>query len=173
MKNTMEINYYRTSNALGSDESWQSCHFTPGTDLSHLTVKPLVTINGQPYLRQHHITYLTGRETCRAHHFAKHLAIQVLNATPSSQSSSSTPSSSGTSVLWIDTHNGPHVSAAICRELSQHAHCGEALHYICLDILGQQRDDHWDLIRNIEQLIKRLNPQLVVIDDIDHLRGLL
>ena len=163
----MQVNYYRQSNAQGYDQSWQSCQFTTGTDLSQFSAKPLVTINGQPYLRQHHITYLTGRETCRAHHFAKHLAIQVLNA------SLSTPSTNGTSVLWIDTHNGPHVSAAICRELSQHAHCGEALHYICLDILGQQRDDHWDLIRNIEQLIKRLNPQLVVIDDIDHLRGLL
>ena len=155
----MQVNYYRNSNDQGYDESWQACHFTSDTDLSQFTVKPLVTINGQPYLRQHHITYLTGRETCRAHHFAKHLAVQVLNANPAT---------GGTSVLWIDTHNGPHVSAAIFRELTQHLHSGKPLHYVCLDILGGQRDDHWCLIRNIEQLIMRLKPQLVVIDDIDH-----
>ena len=155
----MQVNYYRHSNDQGYDESWRACQFTPASDLSQFTVKPLVTINGQPYLRQHHITYLTGRETCRAHHFAKHLAVQVLNATPAT---------GGTSVLWIDTHNGPHVSAAIFRELTQHLHSGSPLHYVCLDILGGQRDDHWCLIRNIEQLIKRLKPQLVVIDDIDH-----
>ena len=77
----MEINYYRTSNALGSDESWKNCQFTPATNLSDFTIKTLVTINGQPILRTHHTTYLTGKETCHAHHFAKHLAIQVLNST--------------------------------------------------------------------------------------------
>ena len=155
----MQVNYYRQSNAQGYDQSWQSCQFTQGTDLSQFSAKALVTINGQPYLRQHHITYLTGKETCRAHHCAKHLAIQVLNATPSTN---------GTSVMWIDTLNGPHVSAAIFSELSQHVQSGKALHYTCLDILGGQRDDHWCLTRNIEELIKRLKPQLVVIDDIDH-----
>ena len=77
----MEINYYRKSTALGSDESWQNCQFTPTTNLSDFTIKTLVTINGQPILRTHHTTYLTGKETCHAHHFAKHLAIQVLNST--------------------------------------------------------------------------------------------
>ncbi|MBR7012000.1 MAG: hypothetical protein IKI10_03825, partial [Muribaculaceae bacterium] len=76
----MEINYYRTSNALGSDESWKNCQFTPTTNLSDFTIKTLVSINGQAILRTHHTTYLTGKETCHAHHFAKHLAIQVLNA---------------------------------------------------------------------------------------------
>ena len=88
----MQVNYYRQSNAQGYDESWNSCQFTPDTDLSQFTVKPLVTINGQPFIRQHHVTYLTGKETCRAHHFAKHLAIQLLStpSTPSTPSSQST-----------------------------------------------------------------------------------
>ena len=163
----MEINYYRDANLQGTDESWQACQFTSDTDLTPFRSHDLVTINGQPYLRQHHITYLTGRETCRAHHFAKHLAIQVLSSEPSSPSSKSSPSSS-CKVLWIDTLNGPHIAAAICRELSQHVQEKNALHYLCLDILGSQRDDHWWLNRSIEQLIKDLKPQLVVIDDIDH-----
>ena len=75
----MEINYYRQNNAQGYDEAWKTCQFTSHTDLSQFTVKPLVSINGQPYLRQHHVTYLTGRETCRAHHFAKLLTINVLS----------------------------------------------------------------------------------------------
>ena len=155
----MEINYYRDANAQGHDESWQSCQFTSETDLTPFRSSELVTINSQPYLRQHHITYLTGRETCRAHHFAKHLAVQLL---------SKAPSSNGCKVLWIDTLNGPHISASIFRELAQHAASKEALHYLCLDILGGQRDNHWWLARSIESLIRRLNPQLVVIDDMDH-----
>ena len=163
----MEINHYRDPNAQGYEESWQSCQFTSDTDLSAFTARALVTINNQPFIRQHHVTYLTGKETCRAHHFAKHLAIQVLSSEPSSPSSKSSPSSS-CKVLWIDTLNGPHIAAAICRELSQHVQEKNALHYLCLDILGSQRDDHWWLNRSIEQLIKDLKPQLVVIDDIDH-----
>ncbi len=155
----MEINYYRDANAQSHDESWQSCQFTSETDLTPFRSSELVTINGQPYLRQHHITYLTGRETCRAHHFAKHLAVQLL---------SKDTSSNGCKVLWIDTLNGPHISASIFRELAQHATDKGALHYLCLDILGGQRDNHWWLARSIESLIKRLNPQLVVIDDMDH-----
>ena len=176
----MEINYYRKSTALGSDESWKNCQFTPATNLSDFTIKTLVTINGQPILRTHHTTYLTGKETCHAHHFAKHLAIQVLNSTspvptppvpcavalplPSSPSSSSS-----CKVLWIDTLHGPHISARIYSELVSQAPDKDSLHFVCLDILGGQRDNHYMLSRNIEALIKELSPTLVVIDDIDHL----
>ena len=158
----MEINYYRQPNSQGTQASWDACQFTSATDLSRFTVEPLVTINGQPFLQQHHVTYLTGRETCRAHHFAKHLAVKVL----SSQSDQS--SDSNCKVLWIDTINGPHVSAAICRELAAHATAERDLHFVCLDILGGQRDDVWCVTRCIESLIKKRKPQLVVIDDIDH-----
>ena len=115
----MNINYYRQPNIQGTQESWQACQFTSGTDLSAFTIKPLVTINGQPILRQHHVTYLTGKETCRAHHFAKHLAIQVLTgksvstspvpcAGASATAPVSTPPDSklpAGKVLWIDTIN--------------------------------------------------------------------
>ena len=177
----MEINYYRKSTALGSDESWKNCQFTPTTNLSDFTIKTLVTINGQPILRTHHTTYLTGKETCHAHHFAKHLAIQVLNATPTTVLSTPVPcavampllsspsSSSSCKVLWIDTLHGPHISARIYSELAAQAPDKDSLHFVCLDILGGQRDNHYMLSRNIEALIKDLNPTLVVIDDIDHL----
>ena len=187
MKNTMEINYYRESNAQGTNESWQNCQFTSETNLSDFTIRTLVSINGQPILRTHHTTYLTGRETCHAHHFAKHLAIKVLNDTPITQSTSSdnvhvgsgsaavssessaSSSSSPCKVLWIDTLHGPHISTRIYHELTAHANDKESLYFICLDILGGQRDNHYMLSRNIEALIKELNPTLVVIDDIDHL----
>ena len=178
----MNINYYRQPNIQGTQESWQACQFTSGTDLSAFTIKPLVTINGQPILRQHHVTYLTGKETCRAHHFAKHLAIQVLTgksvstspvpcAGASATAPVSTPPDSKSpagKVLWIDTVNGPHVSAAIYRELAAHATAEQDLHYICLDILAGQRYDFWYINRAIEALIKQIEPDLVVIDDIDH-----
>ena len=44
----------------------------------------------------------------------------------------------------------------------------ENLHFVCLDVLGSQRENVYAINRNIEALIKQLKPQLVVIDDIDH-----
>ena len=182
MKNTMEINYYRYPNARGENESWQSCQFTHETELSPFTkIMPLVTINGQPIVRQHHSTYLTGKDTCRAHHFAKYLAIKVLTSTSHHpveivqatglyKSSKSIPSSKSTSckVLWIDTLHGPHICTQIYHELLAHAPAKENLHFVCLDILGGQRENFYAINRNIEALIKQLSPELVVIDDIDH-----
>ena len=176
----MKINYYRYPNAQGEQESWQNCQFTHETDLSQFTgSKPLVSINDQPVIRQHHVTYLTGKDTCRAHHFAKHLAIQVLTSTPqqpvdvlqasglhnTAQQSAQTPCK----VLWIDTLHGPHICTTIYRELAAHAQAKQNLHFVCLDILGSQRDNFYAINRNIEALVRHFKPQLVVIDDIDHL----
>lgn len=150
----MEINYYRKPIIKGELESWQDCQFTTATDLSALTVQPLVTINGQPILRQHHSTYLTGKDTCRAHHFAKLLAATLL---PTSK------------VLWIDSLHGPHVCKQIYQELVAHATIKDNLHFVCLDMLGGMKDNVFAISRNIEALIDRFKPALVVIDDIDHL----
>ena len=150
----MEINYYRKPVIKGEQESWQDCQFTTATDLSALTVQPLVTINGQPILRQHHSTYLTGKDTCRAHHFAKFLAATLL---PTGK------------VLWIDSLHGPHVFKQIYQELVAHATIKDNLHFVCLDMLGGLRDNVYAISRNIEALIGRFKPALVVIDDIDHL----
>ena len=172
----MEINYYRSPNSQGEDKSWQNCQFTHETELSSFSgIKPLVTLNGQPILRQHHATYLIGKDTCRAHHFAKFLATQVLaggsrqdvevvQATGLHKSTSSTPCK----VLWIDTLHGPHICTQIYLELVAHAAAKESLHFVCLDILGGQRDNVYAINRNVEALIKQLEPELVVIDDIDH-----
>ena len=157
----MNINFYRRPNGEGAENSWSNCQFSSDTDLTGLTVKPLVTINRQPFLRQHHVTYLTGRETCHAHHFAKLLAAKHL-ANPS------THTASPCKLLWIDTLHGPHIAAQIYRELSAHAPSRESLHFVCLDILGSQRDNFYALNRNIEELIRVHKPELVVIDDIDH-----
>ena len=172
----MKINYYRYPNAQGEDESWQNCQFTPDTDLNPFTqVKPLVTLNGQPIIRQHHSTYLTGKDTCRAHHFAKFLAIKVLTTVSQQpvevmQASGLHNSSQRSSckVLWIDTLHGPHICTQIYHELVAHAPAKENLHFVCLDVLGSQRENVYAINRNIEALIKQLKPELVVIDDIDH-----
>ena len=174
----MKINYYRYPSPQGEQESWQNCQFTHNTDLSPFTeVKPLVTLNGQPIIRQHHSTYLTGKDTCRAHHFAKYLAIQVLKSesvstspVPCAVASAKAPVSNDPAckVLWIDTLHGPHICTQIYRELVAHAPAKENLHFVCLDVLGSQRENVYAINRNIEALIKQLKPQLVVIDDIDH-----
>lgn len=176
MKNTMRINYYRYPNASSEDESWQNCQFTNETELSSFSaVKPLVTINRQPIVRQHHVTYLTGKDTCRAHYFAKYIATHVLSsasqqAVEGVQASGLYKStrSSCCKVLWIDTLHGPYICNQIYHELVAHAPEKANLHFVCLDILGGQRENFYAINRNIEALIKQLNPELVVIDDIDH-----
>ena len=174
----MKINYYRYPSAQGEQESWQNCQFTHNTDLSPFTeVKPLVTLNGQPIIRQHHSTYLTGKDTCRAHHFAKFLAIQVLTGVsvstspvPCAVAEVTAPVSNvpACKVLWIDTLHGPHICTQIYHELVAHTPAKENLHFVCLDVLGSQRENVYAINRNIEALIKQLKPELVVIDDIDH-----
>lgn len=183
----MEINHYRLPNHQGLKEAWDACQFTSKTDLSPFTVKPLVTINGRHFIRQHHVTYLTGKETCRAHHFAKLLATNLLSpschvcsdgnpvtscpvggGSAAVQSSSPSSPSTGCKVLWIDTIHGPHICTAIYNELAAHATAGDDLHFVCLDILGAQRDNFYALNMGIEDLISKLKPALVVIDDIDH-----
>ena len=172
----MNIHYFRKPD-LSDNDPWQDCLFNTDTNLDDLTVEPLITINGQPILRQHQSTYLTGKETCRAHHFAKLLASAVLSnqcSTFPSAHVNDTVNLNGPSkttprsVLWIDTVNGPHTSAQIYRELAAHATSKDSLNYICLDILGVERDNVYALTRNIEHTINQLNPALVVIDDIDH-----
>ncbi len=169
----MSINYYRTYNSQGEDESWQACQFTADTDLTQLTVKPLVTINGRHVLQQHHVTYLTGKETCHAHHFAKSLAIKVLSQPKGGSvlgdAIADKKPAPACKLLWIDSLHGPHVCAKIYHELAAHAQSKEDLHFVCLDVLGSQRENVWALTRNIEALIKMFKPELVVIDDIDHL----
>ncbi|MBQ9821032.1 MAG: hypothetical protein IJM58_02820 [Muribaculaceae bacterium] len=174
----MEINYYRETNYQGLDEAWDACQFTQKTDLSSFTIKPIVTINNRDILSQHLCTYLTGKETCHAHHFAKLLATKLLS-TPSTRSQASqsnyrTSMGSGSvaaspcRVLWIDTLHGPHVCAHIYHELAARAIDKDSFHFVCLDVLGSERDNYYALIRYIEALFKQLKPDLVVIDDIDH-----
>ncbi len=165
----MEINHYRQGNSQGTEEAWQAAQFTQDNELTRLTVTPLVSINGQPYITSRQVTFLTGRETCRAHHLAKHLAIQLLR-TPSSQLP--VPQhccGPNCRVLWIDTLHSVHDSAAIYRELAAHAAEPEDLHFVCLDVLGSVRQDYFWLNLSIENLIHKYDPQLVVIDDIDNL----
>lgn len=185
----MNINFYRKPNSTKHD-AWQECHITSDTDLTALTINPLVSINGQPFLRQHHSTYLTGKDTCRAHHFAKLLATAVLSgdcpSVPTAQVHDTVPVTIGTtsssgikqhslttfatprSVLWIDTVHGPHICAQLFHELESHASDKTGIHLVCLDALGEERDNFYALNRRIENLIQRLKPALVVIDDIDH-----
>ena len=186
----MDINYYRNPDISGKDY-WKHCFLNNNSNnIDQFTAKTLVSINGQPILRQHQSTYLTGKETCRAHHFAMLLATAVLsNQCPNFSSAQvrdtvnvnfiTTPREDGItrhhsstatprSVIWIDTVNGPHTSTHIYRQLAAHAPSHEALTFICLDVLGNERNNLYALIRNIEHTINEIKPALVVIDDIDH-----
>ena len=171
----------------GADDPWGKCLINSDTNFDDFKIKPLVAIGGQPIIQQHQATYITGRDTCHAHHFVKMLAGAILSGDyrhapslniPASNDSTSdrvdcaaTPVTASTSgkVLWIDTVHGPHACATLYQEMEKNFHIDEGqLHLMCLDMLGVFREDFYDVLSRIENHIRNLKPTLVVIDDIDH-----
>jgi len=177
----MKIYHYIHDNSVdecASDNPWKDCLFTAESVLNDYDIKPLVSINGLPIIRQHQSTYITGKETCHAHHYAKMIATAILSGkysavpglivhdtVPVRGSNAATPRS----VLWIDTINGPHTCAHLYNEMRQRfqADNGE-FNLICLDLLGVFRYDFYDVINTISECIRKFRPSLVVVDDIDH-----
>ena len=176
----MKIYHYIHDNSVdecASDNPWKDCLFTAESVLNDYDIKPLVSINGLPIIRQHQSTYITGKETCHAHHYAKMIATAILSGeysaipglivhdtVPVRGSNAATPRS----VLWIDTINGPHTCAHLYNEMRQRfqADNGE-FNLICLDLLGVFRYDFYDVINTISECIRKFHPSLVVVDDID------
>ena len=169
-----KIFHYRldgTHNESLSDDPWSQCMFNSNTDLSQFAAHPLVTIGKQPIIKQHQATYLTGRDTCHAHHFAKMVAGSLLSGSytqaPSLKVNEDQPITP--TILWIDTLHGPHACAEFYQEMKDTFHFNDGqFNLMCLDILGVFREDFCYLIGEVESHIKRIRPTLVVIDDIDH-----
>ena len=114
----MKIYNYRTPN-VDYDDPWKDCLFTDNAQLDSFGAKPLVSFNNQPLIQQHHVTYVTGKETCHAHHFVKMLTSAVLNGDYShAPSIAVTPTEERPTVLWIDTVHGPHTCASLFKEMT-------------------------------------------------------
>jgi len=166
----MRIYNYRTPN-INCDRPWKDCIFNDKSQLTSFKAKPLVAFNNQHVIQQHDITYITGKDACHAHHFAKMLATAVLygeyqHAPSISVSTTDEPAS----ILWIDTVRGPHACAAFFQEMTANLdNDDKRFHLLCLDMLGSIRENFWELTREVENYINILKPSLVVVDDIDHL----
>ena len=177
-----QIFHYRldgTHNECGADEPWSKCLFNNETDFAPYKTAPLLSIAGQPVIKQHHATYITGRDTCHAHHFAKMIAGAIISGFYSHAPSvaihprQSAPPCNGAptsdTVLWIDTVHSPHACAQLYHEMKDNFHFQEGqFQLMCLDMLGVFREDFYLLIGEIEANIRQFRPKLIVIDDIDH-----
>ena len=163
-----------------ADDPWSQCVINHETNLDDFKTYNLVSIGGLPVISQHEATYITGRDTCHAHHFAKMLAGAVIagsyNHAPSLQANAShptppwhvSPSNPGT-VLWIDTIHSPYDCVKLYREMKENFHFNDGdFNIFCLDMLGVFREDYYSVIHYIEDHIHKLKPALIVIDDIDH-----
>lgn len=179
-----KIFHYRVDGSFpdecAADDPWGQCVINHETNLDDFKTYDLVAIGGQPIISQHEATYITGRDTCHAHHFAKMLAGAVIagsyNHAPSLQVYTShptpprhvTPSNPGT-VLWIDTIHSPYDCVKLYREMKQNFPFNDGdFNLFCLDMLGVFREDYYTVIKYIEDHIRRLKPALIVVDDIDH-----
>ena len=91
MNNT--IFHYRLAD-ITDDDLWRYCVFNDNSNLEVYSINPPVSIHGQPVLQQHKFTYITGRDLCHAHHYAKMLAVAEL--LPRSSKCSPVPSFKGT-----------------------------------------------------------------------------
>lgn len=96
MNNT--IFHYRHA-GITDDDLWRCCVFNDDINLVAFSINPLVSIHGQPVLLQHQSTYITGRDLCHAHHYAKMLAVAEL--LPGSSKCSPVPSFKGTASTAI------------------------------------------------------------------------
>ena len=189
-----KIFHYRldgTHDECAADNPWDQCFFNSDTDLDSFKSLPLVTIGGQPVIRQHQATYITGRDTSHAHHFAKMVAGALLagdypqapslnvetqnlaspaSPVPCAATPVAAPSGNhDNKVLWIDTVHNPYACASLYKEINDSFHPAEGqFDLMCLDMLGVFREDFYDVIDRIESRIRRLKPTLIVIDDIDH-----
>ena len=191
-----KIFHYRvdgTHDECAADNPWSQWLINHETNSDEFTINHLVTIGGQPIISQHRATYLTGTDTCHAHHFAKMLAGTILsgcyqyapslttsptkpitielynglgpNGTTRHHTTSATP---GT-VLWIDTIHSPYDCAQLYSEMKENFHFDDGnFNLVCLDMLGVFREDYYCVINRIESHISELKPALIVIDDVDH-----
>ena len=194
MKQIFHYRLDKTHDESADQDPWGQCVFNHQTNLDEYKVNHLVTIGGQPIISQHRATYLTGRDTCHAHHFAKMLAGAVIAGSyqhapslvasptlpvtaeipdnprkPDSPTHQRTTTANPGKVLWIDTVHSPYDCAQIYREMQSNFHFTDGdFTLMCLDMLGVFRENYYSLIHTIEDHIRILKPALIVIDDIDH-----
>jgi hypothetical protein len=166
----MKIFHYRMSEL--EDNPWKDTIIKDDSQLESLRSRTLVSINGQIIARQHSMTYLTGRETCHAHHFAKMVAGAILNGSydQAPDLNVSLPDEENGRVLWVDSAHSIYSCADFFKEMTSRydpEHKRFAL--LCLDKLGQFRYDYYSFIQTFEEAVKMTQPTLIVIDDIDHL----
>ena len=166
----MKIFHYRKSDY--NVDPWENGLITSDTQLDSFNAKAIISINRQTVIKQHASTYLTGRDTCHAHHFAKMIATALLKGNYENAPSLTvnTPKPGQDAVLWIDSIRGIHACTEFFKEMTaDFANNHKRFSMLCLDKLGSFRYDFYALIYQIECAIQEANPSLIVIDDIDHL----
>ncbi len=166
----MDVLHYRSTDYC--DNPWQQLIIDDKTQIADCQSKTIVSINGQTVIRQHASTYITGKDSCQAHHFAKMIAVAVLkgeyehapglNVTPTDEQPAT--------VLWVDSVRGVHPCADFFNEMiSRYDNQHKQFSLLCLSKLGHLKYDFYGILSAIEEAIKRIKPTLLVIDDIDHL----
>jgi hypothetical protein len=136
----------------------------------------IVSINGNPVLHQHEITFLTGASHCRAHAFAKMLTAAVIGGSYPFAQSVQVAKRDGdqpqkpSRVLWIDTVHSFYTCCGIIDDLKQNFNITQdSFRFVCLDALGTFASRYDNVLYGIINIIHDFKPSLVIIDDFDHL----
>lgn len=166
----MKIFHYR--NPDYDADPFEDMLIKDNTELSDFKSHTILSINGQTVLRQHSITYITGRETCNAHHFAKMLAGAVLKGSYDGFPGLSVNLHQARqgSVLWLDSVHSFHACVDLFEEMSAAFNPDYSrFSLLSVDRLGSFRYDFYSMISQFEKAVKEFKPTLIVVDDIDHL----
>lgn len=166
----MKIFHYR--NPDYDADPWNDAIINGNTNLNDFCPKTILSINGCNILRQHYSTYITGKNTSNAHHFAKMIAAAVLKGsfTLAPGLSVDLQQSQQGTVLWVDSVHSVHACADFFKEMITNFDPDNKNFYLfSLNRLGTFRYDFYALLNCFEKAVRETNPTLIVIDDIDHL----
>ena len=164
----MKIFHYR--NPDYDADPWNDAIINGNTNLNDFCPKTILSINGCNILRQHYSTYITGKNTSNAHHFAKMIAAAVLKGsfTLAPGLSVDLQQSQQGTVLWVDSVHSVHACADFFKEMITNFDPDNKNFYLfSLDRLGTFRYDFYALLNCFEKAVRETNPTLIVIDDID------
>ena len=138
----------------------------------------IVNIAGSTILHQHEISFLTGTSNCRAHAFAKMIAAAVIDGDYSPMPSLKVAKHEGHEnehtdrVLWIDSVHSFYTCCGIINDIKRAVSTpvnSSNFMFMCLDDLGVFNERDMDVHYHIFKIISEFKPNVIIIDDLDHL----
>lgn len=177
--------HYNRQPLIGDKHPWDHLFINiEKENLGSYRPNPIINISGSTALHRHEITFITGTSNCRAHAIAKMLTAAVINGNyPFAQAlqvaqlegddeeeTQSSSKNTGGKVLWIDSVHSFYTLCGFIDDLKSNFNVNnDNFRCMCLDDIGTFNECDERVHAEIIKAIREFKPDLVVIDDLDHL----